>query len=305
MRDKVLVTGANGNLGKKFILSKGDFDICALVRSEKAKNDLMSFVQAKGIQDVQIVKCDYLNVSLVKELASSCSYVLHLVGIIKENKHNKFDLVHKQTTKAVVEAINGSDIKKTCYISILGSKVSSRNTCFSSRGLAEKLFIDSDIPSLILQVPMVLGEGDYASKALKKNALSRFSFTFRKLSLEQPIYAGDIIDAIKLDISRTLEGDHSPIGIRALAGPTSLTRERLIIRVAKQLGVKVKVCSIPLFLGYALARIFEMLFSHPPMTTAMLGVLDHDDDIDPLPSCDDLGIKLTTLDAMLETTISP
>ena len=43
MRDKVLVTGANGNLGKKFILSKGDFDICALVRSEKAKKDLTRF----------------------------------------------------------------------------------------------------------------------------------------------------------------------------------------------------------------------------------------------------------------------
>ena len=56
MRDKVLVTGANGNLGKKFILSKGDFDICALVRSEKAKKDLTSFVKANSVEDVEIVK---------------------------------------------------------------------------------------------------------------------------------------------------------------------------------------------------------------------------------------------------------
>ena len=305
MKDKVLVTGANGNLGKKFILSKGDLDVCALVRSEKAKEDLMSFVHTNDIQDVQIIKCDYLDVDAIKKLARSCKYVLHLVGIIKENKDNKFDVVHKQTTKALVEAIKESGIKKICYISILGSKSNSKNNCFSSRGLAERFFLDSDVPSLVIQVPMVLGEGDYACEALKKNALSRFNFTFRKLSLEQPIYAGDIIDAIKLDISRTLKGDYSPSGIKALAGPTSLTRERLIIRVAKQLGVKVKVCSIPLFLGYAFARIFEILFSHPPITTAMLGVLDHDDDIDPLPSCNELGIKLTTLDSMLETTISP
>ena len=39
---------------------------------------------------------------------------------------------------------------------------------------------------------MVLGEDDYASYALKKNALSKLNFTFRKSSLEQPIYAGDI-----------------------------------------------------------------------------------------------------------------
>ena len=47
-----------------------------------------------------------------------------------------------------------------------------------------------------------------------------------------------------------------------------------------------------------------MLFSHPPITRAMLGVLDHDDDIDPLPSSKELGINLTVLDEMLEATIS-
>ena len=304
MKNKILVTGANGNLGKKFILSKGEVEVCALVRSEKAKDDLMSFVKANGIQDVQIVKCDYLDEQVIKELARSCTYVLHLVGIIKENKDNRFDVVHKQTTKVLVEAIKGGGIKKCCYISILGAKEDSTNTCFSSRGFAEKLFLDSDIPSLVLQVPMVLGEGDYACEALKKNALSGINFSFRKLSLEQPIYAKDIIEVINIDINKTLKENHSSIGIKALAGPTSLTREKLILKAAKQLGVKVKVVSLPLFLGYMLARLSEMLFSHPPITRAMLGVLDHDDDIDPLPSCKELGISLTALDEILETTIS-
>ena len=304
MKDKILVTGANGNLGKKFILSKGEVNVCALVRSEKAKDDLMSFIKANDIQDVQIVKCDYLDEQAIKELAKSCSYLLHLVGIIKENKDNRFDVVHKQTTKVLMEAIKGSGIKKCCYISILGAKEDSINACFSSRGFAEKLFLDSYIPSLVLQVPMVLGEGDYASEALKKNALSRINFTFRKLSLEQPIYAQDIIDVVNIDIKRALEEDHSPSGIKTLAGPTSLTRERLIEKTAKQLGVKVKVFSLPLFLGYTLAKICEMLVSKPPITQAMLGVLDHDDDIDPLPSSKELGINLTTLDEMLEATMS-
>ena len=304
MKDKILVTGANGNLGKKFILSKGEVEVCALVRSEKAKDDLMSFVQAHDIQDVQIVKCDYLNKQVIKELARSCGYMLHLVGIIKENKDNKFDLVHKQTTKALIASIKDSGIKKCCYISILGAKEDSKNSCFSSRGFAEKLFLDSNMPSLILQVPMVLGEGDYACEALKKNALARINFTFRKHSLEQPIYAEDIIDVINVDINRTLKGNYSPSGIKALAGPTSLTREKLIIKIAKKLGVKVKVFSLPLFLGYILARISEMLFSYPPITRAMLGVLDHDDDIDPLPSSKELGINLTALDEMLDATMS-
>lgn len=304
MKEKVLITGANGHLGKKLILASDEYDICALVRSEKAERDLMNFIEGHNKKNVEIVKCDYLDVSTMKQLASSCRYAVHLVGIIKENGQNNFDLVHKQTTKVLIEALKDSKVEKICYISILGSKEDSRNACFSSRGFAENLFLKSNTPSLILQIPMVLGEGDYACEALKKNALSRINFTFRKLSLEQPIYAKDIIDVINIDINRTLKENHSSIGIKALAGPTSLTREKLIMKAAKQLGVKVKVFSLPLFLGYTLARICGMLFSHPPITRAMLGVLDHDDDIDPLPSSKELGINLTALDEMLEATIS-
>jgi NADH dehydrogenase len=305
MKEKVLITGANGNLGKKFLLSISNLEICALVRSEKAENDLKIFVKANCVENVEIVKCDYLDLQTIKKLVSSCSYVLHLVGVIKENKENNFDLVHKKTTKVLVEAIKGSKIKKICYISIVGANKESRNKCFSSRGTAEKLFLNSEMPCLILRAPMILGEGDYASTALKKSALSKFNFTFRKFSLEQPIYAGDIIEAVKIDINKCLNEEPSPSGITILAGPTSLTREQLVEKTAKLLEVKVKVISLPLFLGYALARIFEMLSSKPPISRAMLGVLDHDDDIDPLSACRELEIELTALDKMLERTIRP
>ena len=303
MKERVLITGANGNLGKKFLLSTSNLEICALVRSEKAKNDLKIFIKATRVENVEIVKCDYLDLQTIKKLVSSCSYVLHLVGVIKENKNNNFDLVHKNTTKVLVEAIKGSKVKKICYISIVGANKESKNKCFSSRGTAERLFLNSDIPCLVLQVPMVLGEGDYASTALKKSALSKFHFTFRKFSLEQPIYARDIIEAVKIDINKCLNEEPSPSGITILAGPTSLTREQLVEKAAKLL--KVKVISLPLFLGYTLARIFEMLSSSPPISRAMLGVLDHDDDIDPLSACRELEIELTALDKMLERTIKP
>ena len=252
MKERVLITGANGNLGKKFLLSISNLEICALVRSEKAENDLKIFVKTNRVENVEIVKCDYLDLQAIKKLVSSCNYVLHLVGVIKENKNNNFDLVHKKTTKVLVEAIKGSKVKKICYISIVGANKESRNKCFSSRGTAERLFLNSEMPCLVLQAPMVLGEGDYASTALKKSALSKFHFTFRKFSLEQPIYAGDIIEAVKIDINKSLNEEPSPSGITILAGPTSLTREQLVEKAAKLLKVKVKVISLPLFLGFAI-----------------------------------------------------
>ena len=304
MKEKVLITGANGHLGKKLILASDEYDICALVRSEKAERDLMNFIEGHNKKNVEIVKCDYLDVSAMKQLASSCRYAVHLVGIIKENGQNNFDLVHKKTTKVLIEALKDSKVEKICYISILGSKEDSRNACFSSRGFAENLFLKSNTPSLILQIPMVLGEGDYASRALIKNALSRFNFTFRKVSLEQPFYAGDIIKAIKIDINKTFTEVKSPSGVKILAGPISLTREELTQKVAKLKGVKVRVFSLPLFLGYALAKIAGILLTNPPTSKAMLEVLDHDDNVDPLPACSELDIQLTPLESMLESIVS-
>ena len=301
MVEKILVTGANGYLGKKLIEELSDNHIYALVRSEKAYLDLTNFIQDRNIKNVDVFYFDYSDLSGMRENIGSCRYVVHLVGIIKETSTNSFDLVHKETTQALIKAMEGSNVKKICYLSILGANKDSTNKCFASRAYSEKLLLDSDIPSLILRIPMVLGEDNYASKALRKNALSKFNFTFRKKSMEQPIYAGDVIQAINNDINKHVSGKTTPTGVIVLAGKVSLTREDLIKKAAEILGVKVKVFSLPIALGISLAWILEKLFDDPPVTRAMLGVLDHDDNVDPKQTCKQLDIRLTSLEDLLKT----
>jgi hypothetical protein len=52
---------------------------------------------------------------------------------------------------------------------------------------------------------------------------------------------------------------------------------------------------LPLAVVSALAFAFERLLAEPPLTRAMLGVLEHDDRIDPLPAARRLGLALTPL----------
>jgi len=53
-----------------------------------------------------------------------------------------------------------------------------------------------------------------------------------------------------------------------------------------------------------LAGIAEILLPNPPTSKAMLEVLDHDDNVDPLPACSELDIRLTPLESMLESIVS-
>ena len=48
-----------------------------------------------------------------------------------------------------------------------------------------------------------------------------------------------------------------------------------------------------------LASLLERFTANPPITTAMLDVLEHDDRVDPKPAADALGIALTPLDETL------
>jgi nucleoside-diphosphate-sugar epimerase len=107
-----------------------------------------------------------------------------------------------------------------------------------------------------------------------------------------------VVDAICAAARQGLDG-----GLN-LAGPESLTREDLYKRAAAVLGRSTSVRSVPVFVGYAIAWLLELFSAEPPITRAMLGVLDHDDQIDVAKAQQMLGLhELTDLDTMLRKTI--
>jgi uncharacterized protein YbjT (DUF2867 family) len=141
---------------------------------------------------------------------------------------------------------------------------------------------------------MVLGEDDFAARALAARARRNCSLVLRGSSLEQPIYAGDVVAAML----GALAADE-PARTYDLAGPESLSRTSLIHRAARVLGRRTRVLSLPLAWGLWLALLMEKVSANPPLTRAMLGVLDHDDRIDTQQAVDALGLTLTSLDETL------
>lgn len=276
--ERVLVTGANGHLGRR-LLKELKTPTRAVVRSETAASKLDSH------DDVRIV--DYTDEAGLRHACTDCTAIVHLVGIIKEGARASYASAHEQSTQSVLDAATHAGVDRIVYLSILGSGEDSPNACLASKARAESILLESAIPALVIRVPMVLGEGDYASIALLAKARRALAFTFRASSLEQPIYAGDVVDAILAGLDPS-----GPTGIIELAGPRSLTRRALISGAS---AVGTQTVSLPLALGYALAWLLERVSGDPPLTPAMLGVLDHDDDIDPQPAADALGIRLTGL----------
>ena len=292
MSNAVLVTGANGHLGQRLLRQPGQW--VAVVRSQRA---LAALPVGPNIRHCVL---DYADRAALRAAMHGCTAAINLVGIIKQSHANSFEQAHQHTASALVDAAAEAGLQRILQLSIIGATARANNACLASKGRADDLLMRGATKALVLRLPMVLGEGDYASHALVKRARAKLAITFRAASLEQPIYAGDVVQALLNALSIALPSSEA----LDLAGPTSLSRRALTERAATVLGrTTPPIISLPMALGMSMAGVMELAANltggTAPVTRAMLGVLDHDDAIDPAAASVRLGVQLTSLQQTL------
>jgi NADH dehydrogenase len=290
---RVLVTGANGSLGRALVahLQAAGAAVRALVRSERAAATLRAL---PVLPELAIV--DWTDAEGLARAFGGCDAAVHLIGVLKETPSQRYADAHEGTCRALAVAAKRSGLRRIVYLSIVGAGRATQNACLASKARAEALLLEPPLATTVLRLPMVLGTDDPASHALRAQARDGVVPLVRGgASLEQPIDAHDVVAAIVGALGRPeLAGR-----VLELAGPESLPRRELVRRAAALRGAVPRIVPIP----YALVRIFaalaERLSASPPLTTPMLEVLEHDDRVDQRPACSALGIALTPLDDTL------
>jgi NADH dehydrogenase len=209
---------------------------------------------------------------------------------------------HETSVTALTRAAEKIGIRRLVYLSILGARPDSGNACLASKGRAEEIVLTRSSGAMVMRLPMVLGAGDHATAALRSRATAPFVPLVRGgATLEQPIDARDVIAAILLALSQgTLANT-----VLDLAGPESLSHRELVLRAAALHGRTPRIVPVPLGLVRAFAAVAERVLANPPLTRAMLEVLEQDDRIDPAPACAQLGLTLTPLSDTLRRTVGP
>jgi NADH dehydrogenase len=296
---RILVTGANGHLGRRLLRRlAGACGVRAAVRSERAAEA----VRAAGAEPApEVVVLDYGDAERLAAAARGCTHAVHLVGILKEGRASRYADAHEASCAALARAADAAGLRRIVYPSILGSRPDAANACLASKGRAEQILLAAKTPAVVLRLPMVLGEGDFAARSIRREAEASVALLVRGgASLEQPIYAGDVV----LAIERALEAPGLDDAALDLAGPESLAHRALVERAGGLLVCRPRVVPLPRALAMAGAWLAERLLADPPLTRAMLGVLDGDDRVDPSEACRRLGIELTPLDEVLRRTVA-
>lgn len=301
-RDPIVVTGANGQLGRtllKTLARQGHHAVRALVRSERARKTIEA-LSLSPAPEIHIV--DYLSPHDMEEAIAGAPHVIHLVGILKETAEAGYVEAHERTCHALALACARADVERIVYLSILGARPDSENACLASKGRAEAFLLDDRTPATILRVPMVLGGDDPASASLRAQARQETVWLVAGgRTLQQPMDSRDVVRAI-------LAARHAEPGrelVLDAGGPTCLTHRELVLRVALLWSNEPRIRSIPERLARFGVRALGLFTRHPPITLPMFEILQHDDRVDLTPLRETLGIELTPLDKTLADHVGP
>jgi NADH dehydrogenase len=292
---RVFMTGGTGFVGKAVIralLAQG-FLVRCLVRPG-SEHDL------KGFESIDRVPGDVLQPDGLAASVEGCSALVHLVGIIREQRGRgvTFDRLHTQATRNMLALARAAGIKRFAQMSALGARPGARSRYHQTKWEAEEAVRASDLQWTIFRPSIIFGRGD-AFMSILGRAVKRLPV--------MPVLGDGRYRLQPIPVEHVAEGFgralRTPESVRQtyeVAGPTPYAFVDLLDEIGRALGrARVRKLHVPLAPVRALTRALEWLPFYP-LSTDQINMLEDESVTDPSRFFAELGLQPEPLAAGLK-----
>jgi len=250
----ILVTGASGFIGSHLVaalLSHG-FRVTAVVRDcEKTQ---------RNFPDIHCLPCDFRRDHHPDDWLSrleGVDAVINAVGIIGEERRQRFDDLHTRAPKALFDACKQAGVRKVIQISALGADAEAVSRYHLSKRAADEHLARSDLAWVILRPSIVYGPG------AKSMGLFEAMATLPLIPLVgdgrqeiQPIHVADLVQAVL----RCLAADGPNRVLIDAVGPEPMQFRELLQQLRQWLdGGRARFLSMPIGMVRRLAGVGGLL----------------------------------------------
>ena len=224
---------------------------------------------------VDIVQANVRHKASVERAIEGADAGVNLVGILYEKGRQSFEGAQRDGAVNIAEACASAGIEKLVHVSAIGANSDARADYAKTKGEAE-LAVREALPSaVILRPSIVFGPEDQffnrfaAMSAHPISTVAPFlpAIGGGKTRL-QPVYAGDVADAIAQAVSR----DDVAGQTYELGGPSVYTFNELYDYIGETIDRKRYALPLPFFVAKPLGLTFGALFRHlPPLSSGIFG----------------------------------
>ena len=289
------IFGGSGFIGRHLIrrLTKQDYRILVATRSPHLSGFLKPL---GGSGQVELVRTNLYNSDDVKSILKNSNIVINLVGILYENRKQKFDNLHSEFPNMLSKICSEMNIEKLIHISALGIKKNHTSKYMQSKYNGEQYIKNNFKSSIILRPSVIFGPEDKFFNTFA--SLTQFSpflpLIGGGITKFEPIYVEDVADAIVKSLSQKILVPQ----IYELGGARYSFRELMKILLAE---IKKKRFLISIPFGIAKFQSYFMQMTPTPLITPdQVEMLKYDNIISgEYPGLKDLDIKANTIQNVL------
>ena len=297
MKQKIAtIFGASGFIGRHLIrsLTEKDFRIIAATRSPY----LYGYLKPLGNPgQIDLEKVNLFEEENLRTLIKNSDVVINLVGILYENKKQKFEDIHVKFPNLLSKLCSEQNTEKLVHISALGINETANSQYMQSKLKGEKNILNNFNRSVILRPSIIFGPEDkfFNQFAALAEFFPALPLIGGGLTYFQPIYVGDVVKSIVT----ILEKEEINKNIYELGGPQTFTFKELMEILLKQIKKKRFLVPIPFSFAKFQAKILQLL-PKPLLTTDQVEMLKYDNIVtNKYPTLKDLKISPKTLESVL------
>ena len=212
----------------------------------------------------------------VARAVEGAEVVVNLVGILAEHRRGDFDRVHGEGAARVARMAANAGARNLIHVSAIGADPDSPAAYGRSKAAGERAVLDAFPRATILRPSLVFGQEDkffnrFAGMARISPVMPVFSGETRM----QPVYVGDVADAVRAASRPEFEG-----GLFELGGPRVWTFRELLEWMLREIHRRKPLVAVP----PAIARLQATVLEHvpgKPLTRDQLAMLSRDNVVAP------------------------
>ena len=269
---KVLIFGGSGQIGRHLIrrLTNKNYLVTVVTRNLHQKGTVLRLGGNPGY--VEIIEANIFDEEKLNDLFKDKDICINLVGIISENKKNKFKNIHTYFPTLLSKKCEEFKLKQFIHISALGVDKAKDSKYAESKLAGEKNILENFSKTTILRPSVVYSVDDNFTTNLMTllSLLPVFPLYYEGKTKFSPIHVSELCEIILEIIEKCIIEK-----IVECVGPEELSFKEILKKLLFSIEKKRILFNLPLFLAKIIIFFLEKL-PKPLITQDQLTLLKYD-----------------------------
>ena len=269
---KVLIFGGSGQIGRHLIrrLTNKNYLVTVVTRNLHKKGTVLRLGGNPGY--IEIIEANIFNEEKLNDLFKDKDICINLVGIISENKKNKFKNIHTYFPTLLSKKCEQFKLKQFIHISALGIDKAIDSKYANSKLEGEKNILENFSKTTILRPSVVYSVDDNFTTNLMTllSLLPFFPLYYEGKTKFSPIHVSEICEIILQIIEKPIIEK-----ILECVGPEELSFKEILKKLLVSIEKKRILFNLPLFFAKIIIFFIEKL-PKPLITFDQLKLLKYD-----------------------------